>query len=81
MLKYNPTSLKELWCQSGLTQSELARKIGASRQKVHNWLTAKDQPETEALMNLAQVFNKPMSYFFTEEDKSLPCASIKGGNK
>ena len=68
MLKYNPTSLKELWCQSGLTQSELARKIGASRQKVHNWLTEKDKPETEALMNIGQIFDKPMSYFFIEDN-------------
>ncbi|MFA5323919.1 MAG: helix-turn-helix transcriptional regulator [Smithella sp.] len=66
MLKYNPTSLKELWCQSGLTQSELARKIGASRQKVHNWLTLGDQPDAATLMEIATKFNKPMSYFFAD---------------
>jgi transcriptional regulator with XRE-family HTH domain len=68
MLKYNPQSIKELWCQSGLTQSELGRKIGASRQKVHKWLSCGDKPEAEALMRLGEEFNKPMSYFFIEEE-------------
>ena len=64
MLTYNPNSIKTILEENKITQSNFARKIGASRQKVYNWLTLGDKPDTEALMTIAQEFNKEMSHFF-----------------
>jgi len=68
MLKYNPDSIKNLIEQFDMLPSEFAREVGASRQKVFNWTTLKQQPDAKMLMEIASKFNIPMSYFFVEND-------------
>lgn len=37
------------------SQSELAQKIGVTRQSLSNWLTGKDRPSTDNLILLCQI--------------------------
>jgi transcriptional regulator with XRE-family HTH domain len=69
MIKYNPKAMNRLLKEHSLSQSEFARKIDVSRQLVFNWLTLGDQPRADILMSIANVFNKPMSFFFISKDK------------
>jgi len=64
MMKYNTEAIKKLLEEEKISQSDFARKIGSSRQKVYNWLTLGDKPDVEALVTIANVFGKDMTYFF-----------------
>jgi transcriptional regulator with XRE-family HTH domain len=78
MMKYNPNAIICLLHQNEITQSELARRLGISRQRVKSWIkTPVNIPSSEALMAVAKILKKPMSYFFTMEKKTKSC-SIEG---
>ncbi len=51
-----------------LTQDELARRIGVSRQTINAMEAGKYVPSTVLALKLAQVFSKPVEAFFTLED-------------
>jgi putative transcriptional regulator len=51
-----------------LTQEELARRIGVSRQTINAMEANKYVPSTVLALKLAQVFSKPVEYLFTLED-------------
>ena len=50
------TRLKDLRAQSALSQEQLARRIGVSRQAVTKWESGAGRPELESLVALADVF-------------------------
>lgn len=43
--------------KSGLSQEELASKLGVSRQAVSKWERAEASPDTDNLINLAKIYN------------------------
>lgn len=43
--------------QLGLSQEELAEKIGVSRQAVSKWERAESSPDTENLISLSKIYN------------------------
>ena len=43
--------------QSGLSQEELAEKLGISRQSVSKWERAESCPDTDNLIELAKIYN------------------------
>ena len=51
-----------------LTQDELARRIGVSRQTINAMEAGKYVPSTVLALKLAQVFGKPVESFFELED-------------
>lgn len=53
-----------------LTQEELAKKIGVSRQTVNSIEANRYVPSTVLALKLSKIFNKPVNDFFTlsEED-------------
>ncbi len=53
-----------------LTQEDLAKKIGVSRQTVNSIEANRYVPSTVLALKLSQLFNKPVNDFFTlsEED-------------
>ena len=53
-----------------LTQEDLAKKIGVSRQTVNSIEANRYVPSTVLALKLSQMFNKPVNDFFTlsEED-------------
>lgn len=58
----------------GITQRSLAEQMGVTPQTVSAILTAKDI-RTSSLERIAQVTNKPMSYFYGEADNAQAVAS------
>lgn len=53
-----------------LTQDELAKKIGVSRQTINSIEANRYVPSTVLALKLSQIFNKPINDFFklTVED-------------
>ena len=49
--------LVKLRKQSGLSQEDLAEKIGVSRQAVSKWERAESSPDTDNLIALAKIYN------------------------
>lgn len=54
--------LKELRNKSGLTQNELASKIGVSGQTILNWENKIYEPKIDQLIALANIFNVSIDY-------------------
>ena len=48
-------SLKRLMLRRGLTQAELARRMGVSRHCVHYWYWGLNEPNLEKLVRLKQI--------------------------
>ena len=46
--------------QSGLSQEELAEKLGISRQSVSKWERAESCPDTDNLIELSKIYNVTM---------------------
>jgi putative transcriptional regulator len=51
-----------------ITQSELAEKIGVSRQTIHAIESNKYVPSTILALKMARLFNKPVESVFTLEE-------------
>lgn len=49
-----------------LTQTELARKIGAKQKSISRYEAGKSVPKVETLVKLAKVLKKPAAYFLNE---------------
>lgn len=49
--------LVQLRKKHGLSQEELAEKIGVSRQAVSKWERAESSPDTDNLISLAKIYN------------------------
>jgi hypothetical protein len=58
---YNPKALKHLVKNN---YADLANKLGTDRQRVRQWVVDGRQPAADVLMDICQIFNKSMSYFF-----------------
>lgn len=52
-----------------LTQQELARQLGVSRQTINSIETCRYIPSTVLSLKLSAVFNKPVNEIFELEDK------------
>lgn len=61
--------MKELRIQEGLTQKELAEKIGSAQSAVHYWETDRQEPSISALKNLCVLFEVSADYFLDIEGK------------
>jgi transcriptional regulator with XRE-family HTH domain len=66
MIKYNPQAIINLMHKHKIGYSGLANAIHTDRQKVREWVKNGRQPAADTLMNIAQKYNVPMSYFFKE---------------
>lgn len=64
--KKNPLSkkIKIAMLDSGLNQTQLARKIGISRQSLSEWLSSCENPKLQNIKKIAQATGKPVNYFF-----------------
>ncbi len=52
-----------------LTQDELAKKIGVSRQTINSIEKNRYVPSTVLALKLSRIFGKPVNEFFELEDK------------
>lgn len=54
--------LRELRIKSGLTQNEIATKLGVSGQTILNWENGIYEPKISQLIQLADLFNVSIDY-------------------
>ena len=68
--------LKEIRKNEGLSQEQLAEKIGVSRQAITKWETGKGMPDIENMMILAEIFKTTLdelvSQSIPQHDKKTP---------
>lgn len=62
----------ELRYKAGLTQDELAQKLGISKGSVAMWETNKRTPSTETLIRLADLFGVTTDYLLGRSENPTP---------
>ena len=60
---------KELRKQSGLTQKQVAEKLGIKQSNVSDWENNVSRPEYENLIKLAQLYEESIDYILIDADK------------
>src|SRR5262245_31900634 len=60
------TKVVELRKEKGLSQIELAQKLGVGQQIVSGWETGKNMPQVERLIKLAELFKVSLDYLLME---------------
>ncbi len=58
----------ELRKAHGLSQEQLAEKLGVSRQSISKWESGESIPELERLVEMGKVFNVTTDYLLKESD-------------
>lgn len=61
--------LRELRKSKGLTQSQLAEKVGYGSDTVGKWERGDREPSTSSLINLADIINCSVDYLLERTDK------------
>lgn len=61
---------------NGLSQEELASKLGIAANTVSRWEKAVYKPKLQDLDNLARFFGKPISAFFPSDNSSEPLTGL-----
>ena len=64
--------LVKLRKENGLSQEELAAKIGISRQAVSKWERAEASPDTDNLILLARLYGISLDALLATEEEVLP---------
>ena len=61
--------IRELRTASGISQVELAEKLGVSKQSVSNWENENIQPSIEMLSKIADAFNVSTDFLLSRDDR------------
>lgn len=71
--------LYELRKKDGLSQEQLAERLGVSRQAVSKWESGKAVPESDTLISISEYFNVTLDYLMKEDNSaaSEPVAGTK----
>ena len=64
------TKLKHRLLDLGITQKELADKMGVHKQVIANWLNGSQNPKRENIKKLCEILDLPLSFFYEEIDTS-----------
>ena len=62
------TKLRNLRIQRGLTQMELAEKLGTSQSSITSWESARREPDFATVRRLAEFFGVPMIALLPSDD-------------
>ena len=60
--------LRELRIKSGMTQNEIATKLGVSGQTILNWENGIYEPKISQLIELADLFNVTVDYLIERDN-------------
>lgn len=62
--------LRDLWLASGLTQKQIAERIGVERKSVGKWISGEFTPNLMSFIRLCKLFHVSADYLlFGKEDK------------
>ena len=62
--------LRELRIKSGLTQNEIANKVGVSGQTILNWENGIYEPKISQLIQLADLFEVSVDYLIERKNEN-----------
>ena len=68
--------LRELRNQSGLTQNEIASKLGVSGQTILNWENGIYEPKINQLIQLADLFGVTVDYLIERKNNDKKADDI-----
>ena len=63
--------IKQLRTDRGMSQVDLAAKLGVSKQSVSNWENDNIQPSIEMLLKLSHIFSVSTDYLLGEESRQF----------
>ena len=64
-------SIKQLRIGRGLSQVDLAEKLGVSKQSVSNWENDNIQPSIEMLVKISHIFSVSTDYLLGEDSREF----------
>ena len=67
-----PQRLQELRKAAGLSQEDLAARLGLSRQAVSKWETGQGKPDLDNLLRLSQLYHVSTDYILTGVQPDSP---------
>ena len=70
--------LKNIRKENGMSQEDLADRLGVSRQAVSKWENGQGFPETEKLMQISSLFNVSLDYLLKEEHEEASAEEETG---
>ncbi len=73
--------LKELRLKSGLTQKELATKVGVTKSVISYYELSERTPSPEILIKLANIFHVSTDYLLGIDSKSISSLDLSGLDK
>ncbi len=68
---FNPDRLEALRLAHHLTKSDFAKRIGATRQNLHNWMCGRNKPTVSNIERAAKAFGLDSRYFFEDTDHQI----------
>lgn len=63
--------IKQLRTERGLSQVDLAEKLGVSKQSVSNWENDNIQPSIEMLLKISRIFSVTTDYLLGEDSRQF----------
>ena len=71
--------IKKLRKSKGVTQRELAERLGISEQAISKWEKNLSNPSTKNLLQIAKIFGVSITYFYQDEETQSKKISREGG--
>ena len=71
--------IKKLRKNKGVTQRELAERLGISEQAVSKWEKNLSNPSTKNLLEIAKIFGVSITYFYQSEESQSKKISKESG--
>ena len=71
--------IKKLRTNKGVTQKELANRLGISEQAVSKWEKNLSNPSTKNLLQIAKIFGVSITYFYQSEESQSKKISRESG--
>ncbi|MDR0830540.1 MAG: helix-turn-helix transcriptional regulator [Prevotellaceae bacterium] len=79
-MEYFGKKLAELRKQKGISQDDLATDLNVSQSSISNYEAGNTTPDTETLKKIADYFQVPVSYLFSDDKFIFNTEKNEGGN-
>lgn len=65
-INFNAAMLRQQIESAGVTQAEIARKVGVRRAAINNYISGNSKPSIDVLAKICHHLNVPMDVFFAK---------------
>lgn len=82
MILLLPERIRQLREQNGLTQSDLARKVGLTRSSINGWEMGLSTPSTANVVELAKIFHTTTDFLLgLTEQEAIVLSGLSASEK